>query len=303
MNFAGKPYPQMDFITRFHFPDRRGLSILLICWAVLFFPTYYDLWHGMWRSSDQSQGPIVLAVAVWLMWQKLLSPTMPLPAAHGSKKGWAVLGFGLLMYVLGRSQEVLLFEVGAQIPVIAGILMLIYGGKVLRQLWFPLLFLLFMVPLPGGVVDTLTMPMKIGVSWAVENVLYSLGYPVARTGVVIQVGQYKLLVADACAGLHTLFTLESLGLLYLHLVRRESWFRNISLAILVIPIAFIANSIRVASLVLVTYYFGDEVGQGFLHDFAGLVLFVSAFIIILCTDGFLTFIGRLFPMRSGVAHA
>jgi exosortase B len=217
--------------------------------------------------------------------------------------GWTVFGLGLLMYMFGRSQEVLLFEVGAQIPVIGGVLMVVYGRNVLRLLWFPLLFLLFMVPLPGGVVDALTMPMKIAVSWTVENVLYGIGYPVARTGVMIQVGQYKLLVADACAGLHTLFTLESLGLLYLHLVRRESWFRNISLAILVIPIAFIANSIRVACLVLVTYYFGDEAGQGFLHDFAGLVLFVSAFLIILCADGLLTFVSRLRPLRGGVVHA
>ena len=293
----------MGFSERLHFSARAGVVPLLACWVILFFPTYYDLWQGMWRSSDQSQGPIVLAIAVWLMWQKLQAPTMPMPAAQGSVAGWGVFGFGLVMYMLGRSQEVLLFEVGAQIPVIAGALMLIYGKQVLRLLWFPLLFLLFMVPLPGGVVDALTMPMKIAVSWTVENVLYGLGYPVARTGVMIQVGQYKLLVADACAGLHTLFTLESLGLLYLHLVRRESWFRNISLAILVVPIAFIANSIRVASLVLVTYYFGDEVGQGFLHDFAGLVLFVSAFLIILCADGLLTLLSRLLPVRSGVAHA
>jgi exosortase B len=293
----------MDFSERLHLLSRPGVATLLTCWVILFFPTYYDLWQGMWRSSDQSQGPIVLAIAVWLLWQKLHSPAMPAPATQGSALGWTVFGLGLLMYMFGRSQEVLLFEVGAQIPVIGGVLMVVYGRNVLRLLWFPLLFLLFMVPLPGGVVDALTMPMKIAVSWTVENVLYGIGYPVARTGVMIQVGQYKLLVADACAGLHTLFTLESLGLLYLHLVRRESWFRNISLAILVIPIAFIANSIRVACLVLVTYYFGDEAGQGFLHDFAGLVLFVSAFLIILCADGLLTFVSRMRPLRGGVVHA
>jgi exosortase B len=293
----------MDLSRRLHFQGRYDLLILLTCWAVLFFPTYYDLWQGMWRSSDQSQGPIVLGVSVWLMWRKLQASEMPGPAIQGNVAGWLVFALGFFLYVLGRSQEILLFEVGAQLPVIAGVLMLLYGTRVLRQVWFPLLFLVFMVPLPGAVVDTLTMPMKIGVSWMVEQVLYGLGYPVARTGVMIQVGQYKLLVADACAGLHTLFTLESLGLLYLHLVRRESWFRNVSLAILIVPISFIANSIRVATLVLVTYYFGDEAGQGFLHGFAGMVLFVSAFLIILCADGLLTFVGRLLPARREVVHA
>ncbi|HWV18883.1 MAG TPA: exosortase B [Rhodocyclaceae bacterium] len=288
---------------RFHFQAWAGLPVLLICWTVLFLPTYYDLWHGLWRSSDQGQGPIVLAIAVCLMLRKLLSPELAPPSSCGAGIGAALFGLGLALYVLGRSQEILLFEVGAQVPVLAGLVLLLYGVQVLRQLWFPLLFLIFMVPLPGAVVDALTMPMKILVSWTVENLLHLLDYPVARSGVMLQVGQYKLLVADACAGLHTLFMLESLGLLYLHLVRRESWFRNIALATLIVPIALLANVIRVASLALMTYYFGDEVGQGFMHEFAGLVLFASAFLIILCTDGLLTLVGRLLPMRAGAAHA
>jgi exosortase B len=293
----------MDLAQRFHFQAWAGLPVLLICWTVLFLPTYFDLWHGLWRSSDQGQGPIVLAVAIFLILRKLFSPELAPISTRGAGAGRALFVLGLLLYVLGRSQEILLFEVGAQVPVLAGLILQLYGVQVLRQLWFPLLFLVFMVPLPGAVVDALTMPMKILVSWTVENVLHALGYPVARSGVMLQMGQYKLLVADACAGLNTLFMLESLGLLYLHLVRRESWFRNVALAVLIVPIALAANVIRVASLALITYYFGDVVGQGFLHEFAGLVLFVSAFIIILCTDGLLTLLGRLMPMRSGIAHA
>lgn len=293
----------MDPAQRFHFQAWAGLPVLLICWTVLFLPTYFDLWHGLWRSSDQGQGPIVLAVAIFLILRKLFSPELAPISTRGAGAGRALFVLGLLLYVLGRSQEILLFEVGAQVPVLAGLILQLYGVQVLRQLWFPLLFLVFMVPLPGAVVDALTMPMKILVSWTVENVLHALGYPVARSGVMLQMGQYKLLVADACAGLNTLFMLESLGLLYLHLVRRESWFRNVALAVLIVPIALAANVIRVASLALITYYFGDVVGQGFLHEFAGLVLFASAFIIILCTDGLLTLLGRLMPMRSGTAHA
>lgn len=292
----------MDLAQRFHFQAWAGLPVLLICWTVLFLPTYFDLWHGLWRSSDQGQGPIVLAVAIFLVLRKLLSPELAPISTRGTGAGRALFVLGLVLYVIGRSQEILLFEVGAQVPILAGLILQLYGVQVLRQLWFPLLFLIFMVPLPGAVVDALTMPMKILVSWTVENVLHALGYPVARSGVMLQMGQYKLLVADACAGLNTLFMLESLGLLYLHLVRRESWFRNIALAVLIVPIALIANVIRVASLALITYYFGDVVGQGFLHEFAGLVLFASAFIIILCTDGLLTLVGRLIPMRSSVAH-
>ena len=100
----------------------------------------------------------------------------------------------------------------------------------------------------------------------------------------MQIGQYMLLVADACAGLHTLLTLEALGLLYLNIVQRDSLFRNAGLAMLIVPISFTANVIRVMTLSLVTYHFGDAAGQGFLHGFAGMVLFLTALLLIIGLD-------------------
>ena len=147
--------------------------------------------------------------------------------------------------------------------------------------------MLFMVPLPGAVVDTVTLPMKLAVSYAAENVLFWAGYPIGRNGVILQIGQYMLLVADACAGLHTLLTLEALGLLYLNIVRRDSLFRNVGLALLIVPISFAANVIRVMALSLITYHFGDAAGQGFLHGFAGMALFLSALLLIMGFDSFL----------------
>ena len=152
------------------------------------------------------------------------------------------------------------------------------------------------------VVDTVTMPMKMAVSYVAELILYGAGYPIARSGVILQIGQYKLLVADACAGLHTLFTLEALGLLYLNLVRHDSLLRNVALAILIVPISFCANVIRVMTLTLVTYHFGDAAGQGFLHGFAGMVLFLSALLLIIGTDSALQFFVRLHgPARGAPA--
>ena len=147
--------------------------------------------------------------------------------------------------------------------------------------------MLFMIPLPGGLVATLTLPMKMAVSYVTEHILFWVGYPIARTGVILQLGQYQLLVADACAGLQTLLTLEALGLFYLNVVRHTSVFRNVALAILIVPISFTANVVRVIVLSLITYHFGDAAGQGFLHGFAGLVLFVSALLLIIGVDSLL----------------
>jgi exosortase B len=166
------------------------------------------------------------------------------------------------------------------------------------MLWFPFFFMLFMVPLPSELVASLTLPMKMAVSYVTEQLLFLAGYPIGRSGVVLQIGQYQLLVADACAGLQTLLTLEALGLFYLNLVRHTSAVRNVALALLIIPISFSANVIRVMTLTLVTYYFGDAAGQGFLHGFAGMVLFLTALVLILGVDSALQWWIRRKPARE-----
>ncbi|MBI4938973.1 MAG: exosortase B [Nitrosomonadales bacterium] len=255
--------------------------------AALYAPTLYDLFNGLWATEEQAHGPIILALAIWLLyrqWPDMMAKSEGKPT---SVAGWVTLVIGLLFYLTGRSQEIMAFEMFSFIWVFAAILLVKRGGSALRVVWFPLFFLLFMIPLPGTVVIVLTMPMKMAVSYVTENILFWAGYPIARNGVILQIGQYQLLVADACAGLQTLLTLESLGLFYLNVVRHTSVFRNVVLAILIVPISFAANVIRVIALTLITYYFGDEAGQGFLHGFAGMILFLSALVLILAADSVL----------------
>jgi exosortase B len=257
---------------------------LAIGLAVLYVPSLNDLFKGIWSTDEQMHGPIVLGISLWLLYRNW--PAME-QAAQGQKTsawGWPVFVFGLLLYALGRSQGILLFEIGSVIWLLMGLILLQRGSAALKVQWFALFFMLFMVPLPGAVVDTVTMPMKMAVSYVAEHVLFWAGYPIGRDGVILQIGQYMLLVADACAGLHTLLTLEALGLLYLSLVRRDSLFRNVGLAILIMPISFTANVIRVMALSLITYHWGDAAGQGFLHGFAGMVLFLSALLLIIGFD-------------------
>jgi exosortase B len=272
--------------------DTLPWLILAAGLACLYVPTLVDLLHGAWTSEQQGQGPLVLALAIWMLWRN--RARIHAPGVESGRPGAAaaLFVFGGACYVIGRTQGFWFFEVGSVIPMLAGCLMTMRGPAAVRAAWFPLLFMIFMIPYPATLVDALTQPMKIAVSYAAEHVLFALGYPIARTGVIIQIGQYQLLVADACAGLNTLFTLEALGLMYLNVVRHSSWTRNVGLAILIVPISFVANVIRVISLTLITYYFGDDAGQGFLHGFAGLVLFLSALLLIIGTDSLLRFAPR-----------
>ncbi|WP_018078853.1 exosortase B [Thiobacillus denitrificans] len=265
---------------------------------VLYVPTYWGMAHGLWNSDDYAHGPIVLVVALYLIWQQhavFMNGAGTAPTRSEAATGWFLLGFGLLVYAMGRSQDILLMEVGSQIPVILGVLLITLGLSAARALWFALFFLLFMVPLPGFLVDAVTGPLKQYISVIAEQVLYAAGYPIARSGVVLTVGQYQLLVADACSGLHSMFSLSAMGLLYLYLMQRTSVARNLIIMAAIIPIAFAANIVRVMVLILVTYHLGDEAGQGFLHGFAGIMLFVIGLLFLFVLDWVLGFI---FPDRK-----
>lgn len=299
MSLAALPIPAPWIST-----IRSSIPAWLPIWlglAILYIPTIIDLSRGHWANSDQAHGPLILALALWMMWRK-----WPEPAAGergNPAAGWVMVTIGLLCYVAGRSQGILILEIGSAVWLAAGFITMHRGLKVLGAVWFALFLMCFLLPLPGSIVPIITLPMKLLVSWLTEHILYFFGYPISRSGVVLQIGYYQLLVADACAGVQTVLTLEAMGLLYMNVVRHTSALRNIVLAIFIVPISIVANVIRVIALTLITFHLGDEAGQGFLHGFAGLVLFASALALIISLDGFLRTISRSKsgPVPAGAA--
>lgn len=263
------------------------LAIVLVGWAAMFGPAYYGLANTIWSQDANGHGPIILAVALWLLWRKK-DKLMALERRPANFLAAVLLAAAVLFYVIGRSQTVWTLEIAAQNLAVVSLLLVFFGWQAVKVAWFPLFFLVFMIPWPNEWVDAVTGPLKSGVSAVAAILLHELGYPVGRSGVILTVGPYQLLVADACAGLNSLFTLEALGLLYLNLMNYTSALRNVLLAILIVPISFAANVTRVIILVLVTYHFGDEAGQGFVHGFAGMVLFMVALVLILFTDSLLS---------------
>lgn len=271
-------------------PSRKSAWLewlpIVVGLLILYVPTFYSLANGIWQEDEYAHGPIILAVILWLIWDKrqilLDAPvrTAPLP-------GIALLVIGLLFYVVGNIMDIRILEIGALLPILAGSLVAMRGWNALRSYWFMLLFIIYLAPLPGVFVDAITGPLKQHISSIAEYILYTAGYPIARSGVVLTIGQYQLLVADACSGINSMFSLSAVGLLYLYLTQRKGWIHNGIIILSLLPIAFCANIIRVMFLVLVTYHFGDAAGQGFLHGFSGMVLFVFALISILFLDSIL----------------
>jgi exosortase B len=261
---------------------------VLAALALLYVPTYWSLAHGLWRDDEYAHGPIILALFAWLAWRERgafdARGARPAPVAGG-----ALLALGLAVYAIGRSQSLALFEVGSHLPVIAGVVLLAGGWSALRRFAFPLAFLFFLVPLPGFMLAAATAPLKTLVSACVAGLLSGAGYPVAREGVVLVVGNHPLLIADACSGLNSISALFALALLAAHLSGGVLRLRSLLLLLAVVPVAIAANVLRVLALSLAVFHFGPGAAEGFVHGFTGMVVFTFA-------------LGLLFAIERLLAH-
>lgn len=289
-------------------PVQMDVLLLLVGMLLMYLPTFYVLLGtndaALWQNPEHSHGPIMMAIAIWLShkrWTEYYAPgtgRVRETSPAGQQLAWPFLVVASLLYVSGRSLGIIYFELGSFIPTLIGVVLLLGGTSLLNHLKFPIFFFVFMVPMPGFITGPFSQFVKLWVSNVTTEVLWAAGYPISNTGVILSIGQYQLLVADACAGMRTLFMLEAMGIFYINVMRHTSLLRNIALAVLIIPISFTANTIRVIFLALLTYHFGDEVGQGFLHGFAGLVLFVVALILIISVDAGLRWLSEKFSNSS-----
>lgn len=284
------PDPRAHLAQRLteHWPLLVGLAAVIV-------PTLIRLAQENWSTEAGMHGPIVLATGIWLIARekneiRALSRPGSLPIFLAA----AIPSFAL--YIFGRAFGFLSLEVAALLGLVGSAAYYYLGAATLRHLWFPILYLCFLIPPPGWFMDWITAPLKTGISVAAVEALQPLGYPIVREGVMLHVAQYQLLVKDACAGLNSLVSLTAISLFYIYLLHRASWRYALYLLCWIIPVALLANFIRVVVLVLITYHLGDAMAQGFLHSTAGLLMFVTALAGIFAIDGL------SWPLRKHLAR-
>lgn len=252
-----------------------GHWLLVLGTAAVAIPTFYSIATVSWSSEQGAHGPIVLVTGIWLVmrrWNEVVAFSRP------GRIGLAFALFlpCLLIYALARVTDILEIEGFMMYGALVAVFYAYCGEKVLRLLWFPLVYFLFLFPPPDTVVAMVTQPLKLGISAVAVDLLRALGYPIANAGVMIQVDQYQVLVAAACAGLNSLISLSAIGLFYVYIRHNANWRYALLLMLAIVPVAILANFVRVLVLILITYHFGDAAAQGFLHDFAGLTMFAVA---------------------------
>jgi exosortase len=264
---------------------------LLVGFAVLAAPTLGSLGRQVWSRESGAHGPIILATGAWLLWRQW--PSLEALKTRASPAlTVALLALSLLVYVFGRAYDFISLEAGGLYAAGVTVLLSEFGLRALLRNWFPIFYLGFAVPPPGWAIDRITAPLKQFVSMVSTESLYALGIPISREGVTIYVAQYQLLVEDACSGMNSLIGLIAISLFYIYISRGSSLRYSLVLLALVIPIAIVGNIIRIMILILLTYFFGDEVAQGYLHFTAGFVLFAVALGLVFASDRLLA---RILP--------
>ena len=267
----------------FAFPPTLSQVILAVGVLAFTLPTLFEVATTGWTTEQGGHGPLVLATGAWLVWREL---TDRRPALIPGKLaiGLPIVLAAVVVYVVARITGIIEIESFAMYFALIAAAYLLFGYGLLRTVWFPVVYLALALPPPDSVVAAVTQPIKIAISqWAV-SLLHWLGYPIGGSGVTIQIAQYQLLVAAACAGLNSIISLGAICLFYVYLRRRSDFGSFAVVAVSVIPIAIFSNFIRVVALILITYYFGEAAGQGFIHDFAGLTMFAVALMTVFGID-------------------
>lgn len=270
---------------------------MLLGFGFLAVPTTIRLAEQVWPMEIGAHGPIVMATGVWLLFHIRGELT-----ALASKPPVLLAGLGFViavaLYAFGRPYDLLALEASGVYLFFLATALVILG---LRPMWanvFPFLYLGFLVPIPGWIMDMVTSPLRMFVSAVSTGLLELAGYPIDRQGIVIFIAQYRLLVEDACSGMNSLIGLIAVMLFYIYIIHRASIRYTLLLGAAIVPIAVIVNIVRVIVLILLTYYAGDEVAQGFLHVTAGIVLFAAALALTILLDKLLR--GFIDRRRAGL---
>lgn len=249
-----------------------SLAWLWLGIAALALPTLARMAQISWGSEAGAHGPIVLATGGWLVWRSrdvfATGRATPLFPAIG------VFALALIGYGVGRIISVLALETLSLYLALVTLLYMTHGTGVMRRLWFPLLYFLFMVTPPENYMVVGTQPIKMWLSTAAVDLLSWAGYAVGRTGVIIQIDGYRLLVATACSGVNSLIGICAISTFYVYLRHGSEPRYAALLTACLLPIAILANLLRIILLVLMTHYFGEEVAQGILHELTGVGIFL-----------------------------
>lgn len=262
-------------------------ALVLLYWPVI--AGLVDAWS---TDDNYSHGFFIVPLAAWFAWERRRAfAALPIrPAMTGAV---VVLG-SLFLLVAGLLGAELFLSRVSIIGALAGSLLFLFGWPRLRVMLFPLAFLLLMVPLPALIFNKIAFPLQLLASQVGEKSINAMDIPILREGNVLILANATLEVAEACSGIRSLVSLFTLGIVFGYFVDRRPWARAV-IALSAIPVAILANALRVASAGVAAHYYGSAGVEGLFHEFSGWVVFIIAFVMMLAVQRLLQ---RVAPDRA-----
>jgi exosortase len=262
-----------------------GLLAVLSLW--LYWSTLSRLLGQWWHDPNFSHGFFVPLFSIFVVWteRSRFSSLLPQP----SWSGLALLCSAVFLLIVGQMGAELFLARSSILLLLGGIVVLFFGWPTLRALIFPWAFLLLMIPIPTILLNQITFPLQILASKVAAGVLPLLGVPILREGNVINLPSMALEVAEACSGIRSLMSLVTLAIIYGYLMEKRLWVR-ILLACASVPIAVIANSVRIIGTGLLVQYWDPAMAEGYFHASWGWIIFVVSLVMLYAFHRLLTLI-------------
>lgn len=255
-----------------------SIVIFICAFGLLYWKTVYGMVMDWYVDENYSHGFLIPLISGYLLWQR--KDVIKNATLSPSNTGLPIVLTGLAVYLVGNvAGESFTMRI-SMLVVLMGTILFGYGITLFKTVSFPFFYLIFMIPLPYIFYDSIAFPLKLLVSKYSVGFLKIIGIPVLREGNVIQLVNTTLEVADACSGIRSIISLLALSMALAYFTQ-SGWIKKWILVVLAIPIAIFANSIRVIGTGILADRYGAGVAEGFFHEFAGLVIFGVAMVMLI----------------------
>ena len=269
--------------------DALKLGVVLLLWLLVIAPVVPEMVRTWLGHSDNTHSLLVPFISLYFAWAK--RKELAGVESSGSLWGGFFLVASLALYLVSYLGGVAFVSRLMIVCSLIGLVWNCFGWRMLRELAFPLGFLFFMVPVPESLLGFVSFPLQMLATTISAWGIKLLSIPVYQEGNMLYFVQTQLEVAEACSGIRSIMALTMLSVLMANL-SSSPWRHKALLVACAIPIAMLANILRVTGTGVLAHFFGDKVARGFLHDFSGFAIFLFGFVCMVALSGFMESIHR-----------
>jgi len=265
-----KALPAPNFLFR-NFPQLLAAALFLWAYTPIFI-WMWDRWFA--RDTYYSHGVLIPLVVIYFIWQKR-EELQKIPSER-STGSLVLFALSLAVYLISSTLRIYFSSAISMLLALTALVLYFYGTKLLRKIAFPILFLLFMIPMPLYLIVKISFAMKLFATTIATHILNLLGLHAVQDGSVIKLHSTFVIVDDVCSGLRSLISLSALGAIFAYMLKAPMY-KRVLLFLMTFPIAIITNVCRVVVLSSFSEILGVESTKGFLHDLTGFLVFALAF--------------------------